>query len=140
MEYFVLNPVMVMMMTTHLTQILEKSVKLKMTMMICLLWQSFWAYIVCHTEYIGGRGIFCLEPSDDDDDAVDDDDNDGDCVWGVSHLIHVLSNASVISDDDDDDDDDDLYIIGAVSIMSQKSLYRPDDPSRPCRPKAGQGI
>ena len=36
--------------------------------------------------------------------------------------------------------DDDLYIIGAVSIMSQKSLYRPDDPSRPCRPKAGQGL
>ena len=24
--------------------------------------------------------------------------------------------------------------------MSQKWLYRPDDPSRPCRPKAGQGL
>ena len=59
--------------------------------------------------------------------------------------VLIADSGRDVDDDveDNDDDGDDLYIIGAVRLSvcgSQKSIFPPDDLSRPCRPKAGQGL
>ena len=59
--------------------------------------------------------------------------------------VLIADSGREVDDDveDNDDDGDDLYIIGAVRLSvcgSQKSIFPPDDLSRPCRPKASQGL